>query len=105
DPAPRRRTPPAGGWAARHHRDLPGTQAAAHRTAHLPGLPRRSSPLMPPLPSPNLDDRNFDQLMAEAKARIALRAPEWNDLSAHDPGIVLLELFAHLTEVLIYRHN
>jgi hypothetical protein len=60
---------------------------------------------MPPLPSPNLDDRTFDQLMAEAKARIALRAPGWTDLSPHDPGIVLLELFAHLTEVLIYRHN
>jgi hypothetical protein len=58
------------------------------------------------LPSPNLDDRNFYQLLEEAKARIVQSCPEWRtDLSPSDPGIVLLELFAHLTEVMIHRLN
>jgi hypothetical protein len=57
------------------------------------------------LQPPNLDDRNFEQLMAEARRLIARRCPEWTDLSEHDPGITLLELFAYLTEVMIYRLN
>lgn len=58
-----------------------------------------------PLPLPNLDDRSFDELLDEARRRIALRAPGWTDLSPSDPGIVLLELFAFLTETMIYRIN
>ena len=58
-----------------------------------------------PLPLPNLDDRSFDELLDEARRRIALRAPGWTDLSPSDPGIVLLELFAFLTETMIYRLN
>jgi hypothetical protein len=58
-----------------------------------------------PLPSPNLDDRTFHQLVDEARRRIAQSCPEWTDLSPGDPGIVLLELFAHLTEVMLYRLN
>lgn len=57
------------------------------------------------LPVPNLDDRSFDQLVAEAKARLKQACPTWTDLSPHDPGIVLLEVFAYLTELLIYRLN
>jgi hypothetical protein len=58
-----------------------------------------------PLPSPNLDDRSFQQLLEEARNRIARRSPEWTDLSPHDPGMVLLEVFAHLTETMLYRLN
>jgi hypothetical protein len=58
-----------------------------------------------PLPSPNLDDRTFDQLVEEARGRIQQSCPEWTDLSPGDPGMVLLELFAHLTETMIYRLN
>jgi len=58
-----------------------------------------------PLPSPNLDDRSFGQLVEEARTRIAATAPAWTDLSPSDPGITLLELFAFLTESLIYRVN
>ena len=58
-----------------------------------------------PLPTPNLDNRTFSQLVEEAKARIRATAPEWTDLSQGDPGIVLLELFAFLTESLLYRVN
>jgi hypothetical protein len=57
------------------------------------------------LPSPNLDDRDFDQLLAESLRRVRQSCPEWTDLSPSDPGVVLLELFAHLTETMIYRLN
>jgi hypothetical protein len=58
-----------------------------------------------PLTSPNLDDRRFDDLVAEAKRIIGQTCPEWTDLSPGDPGMVLVELFAHLTEVMLYRLN
>ena len=58
-----------------------------------------------PLRSPNLDDRRFDQLVDEARNRISQRCPEWTDLSPGDPGMTLVEVFAYLTEVMIYRLN
>jgi hypothetical protein len=57
------------------------------------------------LTSPNLDDRTFEQLLDEAKSLARKSCPEWNDLSPSDPGAVLLELFAYLTETMIYRLN
>ena len=57
------------------------------------------------LPMPYLDDRNFEQLLAEAKTVIQRSCPQWSDLSVHDPGVVLLEAFAYLTETLIFRVN
>ncbi|MEU6024102.1 putative baseplate assembly protein [Micromonospora sp. NPDC047134] len=57
------------------------------------------------LPVPHLDDRSFLDLVTEARERIQQSCPGWTDLSAHDPGIALLEAFAHLTEVMIYRLN
>ncbi len=57
------------------------------------------------LPSPNLDDRDFQQLLDEAVRRVQQSCPEWTDLKPGDPGIVLLEAFAHLTEVMLYRLN
>ncbi|MGC9347462.1 MAG: putative baseplate assembly protein [Anaerolineae bacterium] len=58
-----------------------------------------------PLPLPNLDDRDFDQLLEEARRQIQQSSPEWTDLSPGDPGMVILELFAHLTETMLYRLN
>ncbi|HEY2028933.1 MAG TPA: baseplate J/gp47 family protein [Myxococcales bacterium] len=58
-----------------------------------------------PLPSPRLDDRTFDELVAEAQQFVARNCPAWTDRSPHDPGTVLLEAFAYLTEVLLYRVN
>ncbi|NIM94246.1 MAG: putative baseplate assembly protein [Anaerolineales bacterium] len=58
-----------------------------------------------PLPLPNLDDRDFQQLVSESRQRIIQTCPEWTDLTPSDPGMVLLELFAHLTETMIYRLN
>ena len=57
------------------------------------------------LKSPNLDDRSFAQLVDEARARIVASSPDWTDLSPSDPGITLIEVFAFLTETLIYRSN
>ena len=57
------------------------------------------------LRAPNLDDRRFQDLLEEARRLIIQRCPQWTDLSPGDPGMVLVEVFAHLTEVLIYRLN
>ena len=57
------------------------------------------------IPIPVLDDRSFDQLVAEAKARIPVHTPEWTNLNDSDPGITIVELFAFLTENLLYRSN
>ena len=57
------------------------------------------------LKSPNLDDRNFDQLVEEALRYVKENSPLWTDFSPNDPGVVLLELFAALTETMIYRLN
>ncbi|MCH8149691.1 MAG: phage baseplate protein, partial [Planctomycetes bacterium] len=54
---------------------------------------------------PNLDDRSFDDLLSEAKRIAAQRCPNWSDFSPGDPGTTLLELFAHLTDVMLYRLN
>jgi predicted phage baseplate assembly protein len=56
-----------------------------------------------PLPLPSLDRRTFDELIAEGKAMIPRLAPAWTDHNIHDPGITLIELFAWLVEMDIYR--
>jgi Baseplate J-like protein len=58
-----------------------------------------------PIPTPNLDDRTFADLVDEAQRIIRQRCPDWTDLTPSDPGIVLVELFAHLTDVMLYRLN
>ncbi len=58
-----------------------------------------------PLVPPQLDDRTFDDLFAEARARIPRYTPEWTNHNESDPGITLLQLFAWLTETLLYRVN
>ncbi len=57
------------------------------------------------LPSPNLDDRTYDDLVADALREMKRACPSWNDQSAGDPGRILLEAFAYLTDVMIYRLN
>src|SRR4051812_3326243 len=56
-----------------------------------------------PLPVPPLDDRTFDQLVAEGRALIPRYATRWTDHNVADPGITLLELFAYLTETAIFE--
>ena len=52
---------------------------------------------------PRLDDRRFADLVAEARARIPRYTPEWTDTNAGDPGFALVELFAWMSELLLYR--
>ncbi len=58
-----------------------------------------------PVTLPNLDDRKYADLIEEALAMIPAHAPEWTNHNPSDPGITLVELFAYLTEMLIYRLN
>jgi hypothetical protein len=58
-----------------------------------------------PIELPELDDRTYADLVQEALALIPAHAPEWTNHNASDPGITLIEIFAYLTEMLIYRLN
>jgi hypothetical protein len=58
-----------------------------------------------PLPLPNLDDRTYNDLLEEARALIPSLYPAWTDHNPTDPGIILIELFAWLTEMIIYHLN
>jgi hypothetical protein len=58
-----------------------------------------------PLPPPVIDDRNYRQLVDDTLARVPVHTPEWTNFNASDPGVTLVQLFAFLTENLIYRAN
>jgi hypothetical protein len=58
-----------------------------------------------PLEVPNLDDRRWADLVADAQALIPREAPRWTDHNVHDPGITFIELFAWLAEMQIYQLN
>ncbi len=57
------------------------------------------------LPEIELDDRRFQDLVSEARTRISRSCPEWTEHNVSDPGITLIELFAWMTEMTIYRLN
>jgi predicted phage baseplate assembly protein len=58
-----------------------------------------------PLPEPQLDDRRFQDLVNEAKSLIPRYCPEWTDHNVSDPGVTMIELFAWMTDLLLYRLN
>ena len=58
-----------------------------------------------PLEVPDLDIRKFEELLREAKLRIPRYTPEWTDFNESDPGITLVQLFAWLTEMMLYQMN
>lgn len=58
-----------------------------------------------PLTIPQIDDRNYQQLLDEALARIPVHNPEWTNFNKSDPGVTIIEVFAFLTENLLYRSN
>lgn len=58
-----------------------------------------------PLPTPRLDDRRFQDIVDEAKRLIPRYCPEWTDHNVSDPGVTLIELFAWMTDMLLYRVN
>ncbi|MFI8221227.1 putative baseplate assembly protein [Streptomyces sp. NPDC085932] len=57
------------------------------------------------LPTPDLDDRRFQDLMDEARRLIARRCPEWTDHNPSEPGSTLLEAFAMMADQIIHRLN
>jgi predicted phage baseplate assembly protein len=57
------------------------------------------------LPAPILDDRRFQDLVDDAKRLVMRRCPEWTDHNVSDPGVALIEAFAYMTDVLLYRLN
>ncbi|MCB0189519.1 MAG: putative baseplate assembly protein, partial [Caldilineaceae bacterium] len=57
------------------------------------------------LESPILDDRRFQEIVDELRKRIPEYCAEWTDINLSDPGITLIELFAWMTETILYRLN
>lgn len=57
------------------------------------------------LPVPNLDDRTWKQLVDESIRLIPRYCPEWTNHNPSDPGVTLLELYAWMTEMTLYRLN
>lgn len=56
---------------------------------------------------PVLDDRRYADIVAEIRTRIPRYTPEWrpqwNDLNDSDPGMILAQTFAWLSEMLLFR--
>jgi predicted phage baseplate assembly protein len=57
------------------------------------------------LPTPDLDDRRFQDLVNDAKRMVMRRCPEWTDHNVSDPGVTLIETFAFMTDQLLFRLN
>jgi predicted phage baseplate assembly protein len=58
-----------------------------------------------PIRPPSLDDRSFNDLVEELVGRIPAHTPEWRNPRLGDPGRTVIELFAWLTDTLLYRAN
>ncbi|EJL23183.1 baseplate J/gp47 family protein [Novosphingobium sp. AP12] len=58
-----------------------------------------------PLPAPPIDTRRYQDLVDELVQRIPVHTPEWTNFNPSDPGVTLIQLFAHVTESLLYRAN
>ncbi len=58
-----------------------------------------------PLAAPKLDDRHFQDIVDEAKKRIPYYIEEWTDHNVSDPGVTMIELFAWMTDMILYRLN
>jgi predicted phage baseplate assembly protein len=58
-----------------------------------------------PLPAPELDDRKFQDIVDEAKRLIPRFCPEWTNHNVSDPGVALIELFAWMSEMVLFRVN
>ena len=57
------------------------------------------------IPTPKLDDRTFKDIVEEAIRLIPQYCPEWTNYNPSDPGITLIELFAWMMEMVLYRLN
>jgi hypothetical protein len=54
---------------------------------------------------PKLDDRSFEQIYRDLRARIPRYSKEWTNFNDSDPGITLLQLFAWLSDMMLVRMN
>ena len=52
-----------------------------------------------------LTDADWDDLVRDLTARVAVFAPDWTEHNDSDPGVTIVELFAFLTESLLYRQD
>lgn len=50
-----------------------------------------------------LDDRALRSLLDAMRSALPLDGPEWTQVNSPDPGVTLVQLFAYLTEVLMYQ--
>ena len=57
------------------------------------------------LPAPNLDDRTFQDIVDETKRLIPRYCPERTNHNLSDPGVALIELFAWMSEMVLFRMN
>ena len=56
-------------------------------------------PLLPPI----VDGRRYEDIVRETLARAQVHTPEWNNHADADAGVTLVQLFAFMTESLLYR--
>jgi len=52
---------------------------------------------------PRIDNRRFEDILAEVRTRIPRYTPEWTDFNDSEPGITLAQLFAWMCDLLLYR--
>lgn len=57
------------------------------------------------IPFPQLDNLSFEELVDEARSLIPALSPGWTDHNPSDPGMTLVELFAWMSEMLIFRSD
>ena len=58
-----------------------------------------------PLTLPELDDRRYDDLVEEARSLLVALAPALTNHNPSDPVVTITELFAYLTDALLFRLN
>jgi hypothetical protein len=58
-----------------------------------------------PRTEPPIDDRTFDQILDDLRFRIPRYTKEWTNFNDSDPGMTLLQLFAWLSEMMLFRMN
>src|SRR3954447_19384092 len=88
-----------------HRRPLldQGDQRPPHSRVSLLCHPGRR--LTMALPVPNLGARRLQALVDEAKRLVQQKCPEWTDHNVSDPGVTMIELFAWMTDQVVYRLN
>jgi predicted phage baseplate assembly protein len=53
--------------------------------------------------TPVIDNRSYEDIVEEALTRIPRHTAEWTDFNPGDPGMALIELFAWMSEMMIFR--